>query len=445
MDMKNQKRLDKSTVLRKIEDSRNSPILTTRRAATAAAVAAALTLSACAGGEGNASDNAGEGFEFGASQEAVNEAIADLEPVTLTYQPPAASPNSLMAPAALDYQEYIEERSNGKITLDIVWGQSIASYPETFEALADGRLDIAWTLPIYDPAEFPTYDAMSTALIGLSSSPYTGEAIYNAVATEMAWQTDELLAEYEALGLVPLQPFSSSGGYYGSCNAAAEDSEDWQGRQIRIASTAHLGVVENMDATPVSLEYVETYEGLQRGTVDCTLGVLPVAAEGGISEVAPHLTYPSDEAMLSRAVTAKLAGSAFHDLPLAYQQIIFDATAVAYSGTNEYIVRGNATEIGQVKEQGGTVENFSPDVEEKIIEAQEMQAQEAYESGLLPDDFESQVQTSLEKWTGIVEELGISDGGSVEDMDEWYDDESTDFRPLGDRVVEEVLLSHRPQ
>ncbi|HEY4558164.1 MAG TPA: C4-dicarboxylate ABC transporter substrate-binding protein, partial [Enteractinococcus sp.] len=80
--------------------------------------AAGLLLTACAGEAGNAgTDPEATGFEYGASQEEVNEVIADLEPVELTYQASAASPNSLMAAAAESYKDYIEERSNGQITL----------------------------------------------------------------------------------------------------------------------------------------------------------------------------------------------------------------------------------------------------------------------------------------------------------------------------------------
>ena len=89
--------------------------MTRKLAPLAIAASAALALSGCAGGAGggSAGSGGGEGFAFGASQEEVDAALADLEPVTLTYQPPAASPESIMAPAATAYQEYIEERSGG--------------------------------------------------------------------------------------------------------------------------------------------------------------------------------------------------------------------------------------------------------------------------------------------------------------------------------------------
>ena len=85
------------------------------------AFASAVLLTACAGGVGDtASNDQGVGFEYGASQEEVAAAIEDLEPVTLTYQPSASSPDTPSAVTGLSFKEAIEERYDGKITLDIV-------------------------------------------------------------------------------------------------------------------------------------------------------------------------------------------------------------------------------------------------------------------------------------------------------------------------------------
>src|SRR5699024_6020431 len=131
-----------------------------RRAAmaTAALGVLSLTMSACAGsagsGGGGGGGEAGEGFAYDAPQEEVDAAIADLDPITIKFQPSSASPDSVMAPAGTVFKEIVEERSGGKITVELVWGQAIAGYAEVHDALSDGRLDVAYTLPVYDPAQF---------------------------------------------------------------------------------------------------------------------------------------------------------------------------------------------------------------------------------------------------------------------------------------------------
>ncbi|MCX0278118.1 hypothetical protein NLM24_47820, partial [Nocardia zapadnayensis] len=64
-------------------------------------------------------------------------------------------------------------------------------------------------------------------------------------------------------------------------------------------------------------------------------------------------------------------------------------------------------------------------------------------SGIIGDDILDRMATVREEWTTEVEELGYSDGGSLADMDEWYDMD-TDYRPLGEAFMEKTMKDHRP-
>ena len=150
---------------------------TSRRAIPIASTAiGVLALTAgCAGSIGaSTSGEAGEGFDYGATQDEVNEVIADLDPVKLVYQPASSSPDDTGAPSALAYKEAIEERSNGQIEVEIVYGQAIASYTEVIDALSDGRVDIAHTVPAYLPSEFPAYNELMSFSQLAPTSPLVG-------------------------------------------------------------------------------------------------------------------------------------------------------------------------------------------------------------------------------------------------------------------------------
>src|SRR5699024_11063158 len=113
----------------------------------------ALLLSACAGDAGVAEADSQEGFAYVASLDEVAEAIEDLEPVEITYQGGAQSPHSVTAMNDFAFKEYVEERSNGQISVEIIWGQAIAGYSEIEDALVDGRIDVAYAVPVYNPNE----------------------------------------------------------------------------------------------------------------------------------------------------------------------------------------------------------------------------------------------------------------------------------------------------
>lgn len=249
---------------------------------SAALAALALTLTACSG-ETTSGDGTDEeqGYEYDAPQEDIDAAVEELEPVTITYQIPATSQQSPQANLGTHYKEAVEERSNGKITVELAWNQSIASYEDLHNALADGRVDMAFTLPSYEPAEFPAFTALNDLLGGDPEPPLTGELVTNLAAAEISWQSPEILEEYEQIGVTPFVPVMASASYYSICSDEATELEDWDGLQVRVGSPAALDLVSHLGGSPVSIAGVEAYEALQRGTIDCTLGVLSDAAQGG--------------------------------------------------------------------------------------------------------------------------------------------------------------------
>ncbi|WP_169570503.1 TRAP transporter substrate-binding protein DctP [Nocardioides insulae] len=401
----------------------------------------------CAGSVGGntASEGSGEGFEYGAPQDEVAEAIADLEPVTLTFQPGASSQASPTAANALAFTKAVEKRSGGKISFNIAWGQSIAGYPEVEDALADGRIDIAYTAPIYFPDEHPMVDAYSKLTHYSESSPLVGEAVSAAMMSELGWNSEELLAEYTDKGLVPLSPLMSAGDYYTACSEPGTSLADWDGRQMRIASSAHAAIAESIGSTGVSMEYGETFEALERGTVDCTFVQPQVAGSTGIMEAAPYLGHFNGSRMTGSATGAHLAGSGFEALPLAYQQIIFDAQIDQFHGNLVSTMDAARQMVVDTNSAGGSIDGFDPAAEERIQQTEEGLVDDLIDEGRLDDDIKDQMAELADKWTGIVDELGYKDGGSLEDLDQWYQPGSVDFRPLSKRLFEDAALPHRPE
>ncbi|MGO1396901.1 MAG: TRAP transporter substrate-binding protein DctP [Brevibacterium yomogidense] len=393
---------------------------------------------------GTEAQGGGDGFAYGSTQEDVDAALADLEPVTLTYQPGGSSAESVTAANGLAFREYVEERSGGKITLETTWGQAIAPYGELVDALNDGRVDIAYHAAIYFPDEFPTVDAFSKITQYSTPAPLTGEAISAAMMSELAWNSDEHLQTIEDQGLVPLSPLMSSGDYWTACGKPGTTAEDWKGRQIRIAGTAHTELANAIGASPVSMEYGETYEALQRNTVDCTFVQPQVAGATGLLEVAPHVAHFSEQRMTGGATAMHVAGSGFQDLPLAYQQIIFDAEAEHMHGIIQATLDAGHKAVADSSAAGGEFSTMDEEVEEMLVAKQEELVDDLIADGRLPEDIRDTMTELADKWTAIVEELGYTDDGELAEFDEWYEPGSIDFRPLGERVFTEAAEAHRP-
>ncbi|SLM99168.1 hypothetical protein [Brevibacterium yomogidense] len=403
----------------------------------------------CAGSIGaSASGPAGEGFAYGADQDEVNEAIAELEPVKLTYQPASSSPDDTGAPSALAYKEAIEERSNGQIEIEIVYGQAIASYTEVVDALADGRVDIAHTVPAYLPSEFPAYnDLMSFSQLA-PTSPLVGEMATNAMLNQLAWENEAVLQEFEDKGLVPLTPQVNSGEFFFVCNSQnAENStaSAWESRQIRIGTQDSEGAVRDIGANPVSLEYAEAFEALQRNTIDCTMTQLGSAAIFGVTAVAPNISYLTEGSFAGRGAASHLGGTGFSNLPLAYQQIVFDAQPDYFALWNQHLADSNVDAVQQATENGGTISALPDEVQETIRDSQAAAIVDDGESEATSQAIASDPAAIGESWVSVAEELGYSDGGNLQEIGDWYSADDYDFLPYATQLYEDVFLPHRPE
>lgn len=417
--------------------------------ATAIAGVSVLALTACAGavGAGTGSDEAGEGFEYGAEQAIVDELVADLEPVNLVLSSDAPSAEAMNALPTLQFKEEVEERSNGKITFDVTWSHAIAgSVAEVPTALADGRIDVSTGTLVYHPQEFPAYNEMNALSRHVPSSPMAGLAAAAGVLPDLAWQNDLVMEEIHDAGLVPLNPVINTGEFYYFCgeNAQGNALSDWSGRQVRAGTTLHTDLTAAMGPSTVSMEWLEVYEALQRKTVDCTVTLATTALPTGVAEVAPNISYPDTATLGGQGAAGLFAGSSFHDLPLVYQQILFDAEPAFTAGNIKSITEMHVEMVEVAQAAGGEVAPLPAEVEEQYEAVWDAAISDGFESGLLPEGSEELTKELADKWRGIVAELGFEDGGDLGSMGEWFDRGSADFRPVADRIYEEVALPHRP-
>jgi len=427
-----------------------SPKLSRRRktyGAVSLLAIAGLALSSCAGDTGEAdADEASaetEGFEYGASQEEVNEAIADLEPVTLTFQNAAPSENAPAAQPVLKFMEAVEERSNGQITIEPIWSMSVANYPEVVDALQDGRIDMSYHLVGYEPQRFPEATDIGSALASTAYSPMVGEMTAYAVGAELGWQNQGLLDSYEAEGLTPFVPFVANGAYSLSCNSELSTADDMEGAQIRAGSLAQAKAVEHFNATPTSIEFAEAFEALQRGTIDCDLSPMGAKEISGVYEAAPHLGYTT-QASWPRFPAAYLAGSTFQELPLAYQQIIFDSQQLGLGNDVGNYINSNALFIDDTRSIDGTINEFDQAMQDELANFITVLQDEAIEAGTIDADTVSQIEELDEKWSSAISEMGYEDEGEMDDLNEWYDPE-TNYDEFSWAVYEESgALEHRP-
>ena len=410
------------------------------------AFAALALLAGCAGSAGSAgggNEAGGEGFAWDAPQDEVDTAVADLEPVTLTMQAGGPTEDSISGRRTMDFINEVEERSGGKITIEPTWGMAISGYPEAVDATADGRVDISYDLVSYQPQRFPEASAIGVALGSVPYSPMVGEMVANSVAAEMGWNDQALLDRYEEEGVTPLTPILGNGVYSLNCNSEINTAEELEGKQVRAGSAGQNDALTQFGAVPVSMEFTEAYEALQRHTIDCDLSPMSAKEISGVYQAASHLAY-STEANWPRFSGTYVIGPKYEQLPLAYQQILFDAAATMTAGSAQSYVDSNSQHVEDIASVDGTIEEFDDAFQEKMAEILDEQINAEIEAGNLPEGTIDQVDELTEKWTKRVADLGFEDGGDMEELPEWYsadDDWSAWAKDLWENTG---ALDHRP-
>lgn len=414
----------------------------------AGVAATALALTGCAGsaggGGGGGEGGSGEGYAYGASDEEIQAAFADVEPITIQYQPSAQSGEGIDAYRAQAFVENLETLSDGKITVETTYAQGIAGYTELPDALVDGRVDVAYMLPIYQPDQFPVFQAWVTGTTLTGTSPLVDELAANAAIGELTWADENLISEFRDQGIEPLNVFNAAGAVLGMCAEEHVTAEDWNGNQVRASSVAQTAQLEALDASPVSLQYTETYEALQRGTVDCTLSTTLAADAAGFMEVAPNISYTTD-VTFARGPGGVYAGSAWDSWPLAVQQLMFDSMKDEFIQSRRGDVEANYVGAQTVREQDGSFLEMEQELQDGLLEASEGLVDGEVAEGRLPEGATQGIPDAMNTWRDVVTELGYEDVGTFADYDEWYPRDDADYLDaIGERYFEEVMLPHRP-
>ncbi|MGP9782966.1 hypothetical protein CQ017_04060 [Arthrobacter sp. MYb224] len=420
--------------------------------ASAAAIAS-LALTGCTMGGNSSADSGssgtGTGVDYGSSKADFQAALADMDEVTLKFQVSSPSANSISGQRDQAFADAIGDWSGGKIKVEVIYANAVVAPDGISDALADGRLDLAHWLTSYHKDEMPAFMALQDALVAAPSSPLQGEIVTHFAAQEVAFDTPEIMAEFEEQGMTVLNPLNTFGSTAMACTDEKNALSDFSGTQIRVNAAAQVIQSEAMGASTVSLQLAETYEGLQRNVIQCTYGSMTTMVSNGWIEQASNVYLPTDSTF-GIGSGSIVAGSSWSKLPLAAQQLIFDQMSVYNVGELGQSYAAQAEGIEVASKAGSGMHFLAPEISAALAAGNEKILEGVQESSQLdgPKLVDS-VRTTSAKWTDIANELGYKDEGEILDFADWYEGngEVMDheyLEPVVDRFFEEVLLEHRP-
>lgn len=204
-------------------------------------------------------------------------------PVTITFTS-IGSPGGAIQDGMDWLMDEIEERTDGAVEFERFYAGALVGAVDTLPAVADGRAGAGYLSPVYAPALLPLVNVSNVPGSGANTESHM-QALRTMNEENAAFQSELESNNVKALVFAPvgaLDIIIAPGPF--------ESLSDLSGTRVRAAGPAATAL-EEIGVNPVALETQESYEAIERGTIDGVNGLpMDILPSFGLVEVAPWLT-----------------------------------------------------------------------------------------------------------------------------------------------------------
>ncbi len=269
--------------------------------------------------------------------------------------------NSVSGQLAAEYIDDVQTMSNGEITVEMFYNSSVVKSVEAFDAAATGILDCDMTGGAYQTGKNPAFQFVGD-IMGGYSTPYqqlswlyygggldTAQQLYNKYDMELiGWWV------YGQESLASTKPIASTA-----------DLEGWK---FRSPPGMETKIFEKLGASPVVMDFTEIFTALETGIIDGAdaSGIANNKAMG-LYDIAKHANYPGFHSMPSDHLACNKA--VFDGMPEHHQRIMKVAMQALALKTALTFEKSNAQAVADLKKQGVSIYEWSPEELQKFRDA----------------------------------------------------------------------------
>lgn len=352
----------------------------TRYTVTAAIAAAALTLTACADSDGNGTSNGNGGSD---------EAPADSgESISLTMAT-MVQPTTPNAPVQDWFLDQLEERSDGRISIERSEPETICDATEVAECVRDGRADIGISISDYTPQLFPTMTVATIPFMAENSQAFM-QALYK-VNTEH----ESAVQLWDQAGIEYIAAWGPGKLILGS-NAPMDSISEVAGERMRVTGFYLQQAFDMVGSNVVALPAAETYEAIERGLADAVAWTLDGPVDYRLMEQLTTWTDPGVGHYTTFAIW--LNKSVYDSMPDDLRAIV--------------------DEVRDELNHGAGMEAFNSRTElqcDALLEFPNTESLSAWDESAT-EEWKSEVQDDLiEQWITQAEEDGVTDAAEFLD------------------------------
>jgi C4-dicarboxylate-binding protein DctP len=255
------------------------------------------------------------------------------------------APDTPKGKGADRFKQLAEERSKGRIKVEVYPNSQLYKDKEELEALQLGSVQmLAPSLAKFGPLGVKDFEVFDLPFI------FKDQAAFRAITDGALGR--ELFAKLEPKGIKGLA-YWDNGFHIMSANRPLHAVADFKGLKMRIQSSKVLDAqMRALGAIPQVMAFSELYQALQSGVVDGTEGVPSNFYTQKIYEVQKHITL-SNHGHLAYAV---IINKKFYDgLPEDLRGIVDGAVRDATTYANAIAATENAAALDKIKASGKTL------------------------------------------------------------------------------------------
>lgn len=209
-----------------------------------------------------------------------SETSAD-ESLTLTLNHWLSS-NHFVADAVTEWADIVEEKTEGRVKVDVYSDGALGSQLQASEDIAGG---------VYDIGEITVSTMEDTSLFvhSIGNLPFAFDNIhtsFDVMKTFLNEYGEEIYADNNLVYMSNTTSFN----YALHSRTPIRNIDDVKGKIINASANSMGGVFKEWGATRESMAFSELYQSVQRGTIDALWVPAPAAYDTSFYEVAPYIT-----------------------------------------------------------------------------------------------------------------------------------------------------------
>lgn len=252
--------------------------------------------------------------------------LDEMKPVTIKFNTYMSSKHAAYLTLTPFFKK-IEAASKGKIKFKVYAGGLLLKAKESLRGLSQGTCDAALITTTYFSSFLPKINLLGDVLLLTDDATAASGA-----ATEMLLLRPQFFKEELAKNnIIMLGGFYATNPYMTMSNKPIQTYDELKGKKIRAAGAAWVRLAKSLGVTAVTLPISETYEALQRGTIEGVWGTAEFLRSYSLWDVAKYVTtYPTGCYCGSCAMTFNL--KFWKKLPKPAKDLLLDHMASVPAG-----------------------------------------------------------------------------------------------------------------